>query len=105
MRREGFDPYFALYVGPDDKNSTMNIVHTYQSGLSLGQKDYYLESDSATTAIREQFRSAQTGELPPGQNWAEVFRFQGYTISYGIAAARFERDWYSRLLCELEEPV
>ncbi len=60
MRREGFDPYFALYVGPDDKNSTMNIVHTYQSGLSLGQKEYYLENDSATTAVRERFRDHVT---------------------------------------------
>ena len=69
MRREGFDPYFALYVGPDDKNSTVNIVHTYQSGLSLGQKDYYLENDSATTAIREQFRD----------HVVKMFQLAGYT--------------------------
>lgn len=54
-------------------------------------------------AIREQFRKAQAGPLPPGQNWDEVFRFQGCTIEYGIAAAEFERQWYSGLLKELEE--
>ncbi|WP_417025008.1 PadR family transcriptional regulator [Candidatus Allofournierella excrementavium] len=54
-------------------------------------------------AIREQFRKAQAGPLPPGQNWDEVFRFQGCTIEYGIADAEFERQWYSGLLKELEE--
>ena len=43
------------------------------------------------------------GELPPGQDWPAVFRFQGYTIEYGIAAAAFEIGWYKQLLSELEE--
>jgi len=42
-------------------------------------------------------------ELPPGIDWPQVLRFQGYTIAYGIAAAEFEIGWYSRLLHELEE--
>ena len=41
--------------------------------------------------------------LPPGIDWPQVLRFQGYTIQYGIAAAEFEIRWYSRLLHELEE--
>ena len=61
------------------------------------------ETQAVLAAIREQFRKAQAGPLPPGQNWDEVFRFQGCTIEYGIAAAEFERQWYSRLLKELEE--
>ena len=54
-------------------------------------------------AIRERFREAQTGPLPPGRDWEQVFRFQGLTIEYGIAAAEFERGWYAKLLEELEE--
>ena len=61
------------------------------------------ETQAVLAAIREQFRKAQAGPLPPRQNWDEVFRFQGCTIEYGIAAAEFERQWYSRLLKELEE--
>ncbi len=56
MRRKGYSPYFALYVGPDDKNSNMNIVHTYQSGLSLGEREYYLDTDEKTVEIRDKFR-------------------------------------------------
>ena len=61
------------------------------------------ETEAVLTAIREQFCKAQAGPLPPGRDWDEVFRFQGCTIEYGIAAAAFERQWYGRLLKELEE--
>lgn len=56
MRRKGFDPYFAVYVGPDDKNSKMNIAMTMQSGLSLGEREYYLEEDEHMKEIRDKFK-------------------------------------------------
>lgn len=58
---------------------------------------------SVLCAIQERFQELQKGELPQGRDWNSVFRFQGYTIEYGIAAADFEIEWYSRLLCKLEE--
>lgn len=52
------DVFFTFYIGADDKNSRMNMLHTYQSGLSLGSRDYYLsQSDSTMINIREQFVS------------------------------------------------
>ncbi len=52
------DVFFTFYIGADDKNSKMNMLHTYQSGLSLGSRDYYLsQKDSAMINIREQFVS------------------------------------------------
>lgn len=61
------------------------------------------EMEAVLTAIRTRFDAVRRGPLPEGRDWDSIFRFQGYTIDYGIAAARFERDWYRRLLCELEE--
>lgn len=29
-------------------NSSMNAVQTYQTGLSMGEREYYLENDEAT---------------------------------------------------------
>ena len=49
------NPFFGFYVGPDDKNSSMNIAHLSQSGLGLGDRDYYLEQDENTTKIREAY--------------------------------------------------
>ena len=61
------------------------------------------ETEAVLTTIRARFEQVRQGPLPPGQDWDAIFRFQGYTIDYGIAAARFEREWYGKLLCEWEE--
>jgi len=53
---EGLDTYFAVYVAADPMNSTMNIVQTYQSGISLGQRDYYLDNDEHTKMIRDKYK-------------------------------------------------
>jgi len=52
----GEQEFFYAGFGADDKNATQNILNVYQSGLSLGQKEYYLDNDKATTAIREAFK-------------------------------------------------
>ena len=57
LQRKGVYAYLALYVGADEKNSSMNAVQTYQNGLSMGERDYYLENDEATVKIREAFRA------------------------------------------------
>ena len=56
MRHEGYDPYFQIFVGADDKNSSMNIVQTYQGGMSLGQREYYLDNDDVTKGIRDKYQ-------------------------------------------------
>ena len=38
------------------RNATMNILNIYQGGICLGQKEYYLDTDPATTAIREAYK-------------------------------------------------
>ncbi len=47
---------FGAYIGADEKNAAQNILNFYQSGLTLGQKDYYLENDEATVKIREAYK-------------------------------------------------
>lgn len=69
MRRSGFSPYFGVYVGSDDTNSTMNIVHMYQSGLGLGDRDYYLNDDPHTKEIRIRYE----------EHVAKMFRLAGYS--------------------------
>ena len=40
-------PLFGLYVGADLLNSKINILNIDQSGLGLGNRDYYLEKENA----------------------------------------------------------
>ena len=56
LRRRGVSSYLGIYVGADEKNSSMNAVQIGQSGLSMGERDYYLATDDATTKIREAFK-------------------------------------------------
>ena len=52
----GNSEIFGAYIGADEKNAAQNILNFMQSGLTLGQKDYYLENDEATVKIREAYK-------------------------------------------------
>ena len=52
----GEHEFFWAGIGADEKNATENILGVNQSGLTLGQKDYYVETDEATTKIREAYK-------------------------------------------------
>lgn len=56
LGRYGVSSYFNIGVGSDMKDSKMNIVGIQQGGLSLGNRDYYLENDEATQKIREAYK-------------------------------------------------
>lgn len=52
----GYGVPMSIGFGADEKNATMNILNIYQGGICLGQKEYYLDTDPATTAIREAYK-------------------------------------------------
>lgn len=53
LRKYANNPFFGLYVGSDEKNSSMNITVLYQSGLGLGERDYYFAEDTTSVALRK----------------------------------------------------
>lgn len=65
----GYGVQFASYFGADDKNVTMNILNVSQSGLTLGQKDYYVNNDAATAAIRDAYK----------KHIARMFKLYGFS--------------------------
>lgn len=56
MQRQGVMGMFGMWIGADEKDSKNNIVTITQGGLTLGQKDYYVEEDEATLKIREAYK-------------------------------------------------
>ena len=48
-------PFFGFGVGPDTKNSTMNIAHIYQSGIGMGGREYYTEQDDKSKHLRQEY--------------------------------------------------
>lgn len=65
----GYGVQFGSYFAADEKNVKMNILNIIQSGLTLGQKDYYLNNDAATKAIRDAYKKHIT----------RMFRLYGFT--------------------------
>ncbi len=49
------NPFFGFGVGPDNKNSTMNIAHLYQSGIGMGEREYYLEQNDKSEHLRQEY--------------------------------------------------
>ena len=48
--------FFRAGIGADERNATQNILQVGQGGLTLGMKDYYLDSDPETAKIREAYK-------------------------------------------------
>lgn len=106
---------FSVWVAQPmqaDKVKNMELSRLFFAGLAKPEerlaaiRDYIRQIEdtkSVLSTIRDYFNHMINHELPPGIDWTQVLRFQGYTIEYGIAAAEFEINWYSQLLCELEE--
>lgn len=56
LNMQGIGTYFSNYVYADPKNSSLNIFQMGQGGINLGEKEYYLDTDSVTSNIREQYK-------------------------------------------------
>jgi putative endopeptidase len=44
-------------VGPDNKNSSINIAHIYQTGIGLPERDYYFKTDPSSTGIQQAYKT------------------------------------------------
>lgn len=56
LMMKGTPGYFGTYIGADMKNSSMNLVGVCQGGITLGEKEYYLDNDDKTKEIREKYK-------------------------------------------------
>lgn len=64
----GNDVYFSMYVDADPMNSSVYLTQTYQSGISLGERDYYLDQDAHSKEILEKYK----------QHVAKMFELFGF---------------------------
>lgn len=73
---------WAMYVDADAMNSSMNILNEYQAGFTLGEKEYYIDTDEHTTHIRAEYVAymekmfALFGLDNPAQRAATVLRLE-----------------------------
>ena len=85
MAPYGDTQFYRAGLGADEKNATQNILNVMQGGLTLGQKDYYLENDEATVKIREAFK----------QHIVKMFQLFGFSKS--VATKKMQNVWKTEL--------
>ena len=65
----GYGVPMGMGFGADEKNAKMNIFNIYQGGLTLGQREYYLDNDQTTADIRNAYK----------QFIVDMFKLFGFT--------------------------
>ncbi|MCE5204901.1 MAG: M13 family metallopeptidase [Porphyromonadaceae bacterium] len=84
VSRYASNPFFGFSVGADEKNSEMNIALIYQSGIGMGDRDYYLLTDDHSQMLRNayitlmetQFRNAGYAEAAAKQAATHVMKIE-----------------------------
>ena len=70
LQTTGIRSYFGMYIGADEKNSMMNLLQFSQGGLSMGDRDYYLQNDENSVRIRNAYKVYMN----------KLFSLAGYSI-------------------------
>jgi len=74
MQLTGSNPFFAVFGAADPKDSRMNIAWIWQTGLGIGDRDYYLEE--STKPIRDAYLILME-KMFALSGYAEMIGFQG----------------------------
>lgn len=55
-QKVGDPSIIGFFVGPDDKQSNVNIAQFTQTGIGLPERDYYFKTDSSTLKIQKAYK-------------------------------------------------
>lgn len=116
MAHIGIGTYFHSYVYADPKNSSLNIFQMGQGGINLGEKEYYLDTDSITQNIREQyklyigklFQLAGFSEADAQQKVADVMEFETAIAKVSRSATELrdpEANYHKMSFDELKKTI
>ena len=72
MALEGYYPFFGLFGSSDPDNSAMTMAYFWQTGLGIGDRDYYLDADQKH--IRDEYVKLMT----------KMFSISGYSEMAGF---------------------
>ena len=94
-RKGGSTLMLGLGVGADMRQADMNIVSIGQAGLGLGTRDYYLNDDPQTKAIREAYKQC-------GKSFFMLVGYDEATAQKKMDAVyaiekRLAEPWYSQV--------
>lgn len=99
LLNNGIGTYFSSFVYADPKNSDVNMFQISQGGFNLGEKEYYLDNDSATVNVRENYKKyiaklftlAGFSEAEAQQKMADVMEIETSIAKEAFSAVQ-QRD-------------
>lgn len=74
----GINPFFGLFNESDYDNAQISIAWIYQTGIGIGDRDYYLKDDATNRNIREAYLKLMATE----------FKLAGYDQMTGYDATK-----------------
>lgn len=77
----GIFPFFALFGEADAQDATQCIAWVYQTGIGMGDRDYYLGTDARSTSLRKGYVDLMTKE----------FAMAGYDQLSGLPADKLAK--------------
>lgn len=57
LQKHGINSLFYFESSPDQKNSDFNIVHTWQGGMGMPDRDYYIEDTDDAKRLRQAYKT------------------------------------------------
>jgi len=92
LGRQGVGAPFGFYANADAKSSNDMALYTYQSGLTLPDRDYYLKDEEKFTTIRAKYTSyIESLLIKAGINDASNAANNIMAIEMAIAKAQWSR--------------
>lgn len=99
MHRQDQNAFWSVYVDHDDKNSQLQVLRIHQSGLSMPNRDYYLDRSAHMKQVRAAHKTffsditAHVKVLTPGV-WDDI-----YTLEHALA----RNSWSNVKLRDIEK--
>jgi putative endopeptidase len=93
----GFNPLYSAFVGQDERNSDQYLIHLWQGGIRLPDRDYYFNNDSTTKNIRAEYGKHVTAMFRLlGDDQATAARNSRTVVRIETALARKSRTLEQR---------
>lgn len=99
----GYSPFFGIFGEASPNNSTMNIAWLTQSGLGLGERDYYLKPDARIkegylTMVENLLELSEYGKMTNNAGKEKALAAKVWNVESGLAKIFIDKN-------ELRDPV
>ena len=103
LHSEGYSPFFGIFGEASPNNSTLTIAWLAQSGLGLGERDYYLKPDAKIkdgylTMVEKLMELSEYGEMTNNAGKEKALAAKVWNVEAGLAKIFIDKN-------ELRDPV